>query len=94
MRNVTFNEFCIENLDSFYTPNIAEENQCTGYKELKRMIKEGIEPASEEETERWEKNPTWEEYYSVPNIKYLRFLHPILRPYIINNWKFIKNLEL
>lgn len=94
MKNLTFNEFCIKSLDKMYTPGLSDDKQCTGYIKLKEMIKNQITPASLEEIERWETNPTKEELLSIPDIKYLRFLHVLLRPYIIKNWNYIKTLEL
>ena len=58
------------------------------------MVVEQIKPASLAEINRWENNPTIKELFSVPNIKYLRFLHPLLRPYVIKNWEIIKNLDV
>lgn len=91
---ITFNQFCYEYLDMLFEPQLSEDEQCTGYKQLKKMILENIEPASLEEIKRWEETPTQEEMFSEPNIKYLRFLHPNLRPLIIKNWNEIKQLEL
>lgn len=64
--------------------------ESSGASQLNKMIEEGIEPASLEEMKRWETNPTPEEYRSAPDIKYLRFLHPLLRVYVIENWNEIK----
>ena len=58
------------------------------------MIIEKIEPASLDEIKRWENNPTEEELISIPDIKYLRFLHTNLRAFIIENWNEIKNLKI
>jgi hypothetical protein len=77
-----------------YEPRLSQDAQCTGYIQLKKMIIENITPASFEEISRWENNPTTEELFSEPNIKYLRFLHPLLRPFIIENWKIIKTLDV
>jgi hypothetical protein len=79
--------------DGLYDPNFPDDVQCTGYKQLKKMVKEKIKPASLEEIERWESEPTKEELMATPDIKYLRFLHPVLRPYIIENWDIIKKLK-
>ena len=91
---MTFKEFCAEYLDNVYTYGIPEEEQCTGYLELKKMIVEGIEPASIEEILRWQNNPTDKELFEIPDIKYLKFLHPLLRNYVISYWNIIKNLEI
>lgn len=90
----TFNNFCKESCDGLYEPNLPYEAQSIGYKQLRKMIEEGIAPASLKDIERWEKEPTIKEVMSDPDIRYLRFLHPILRIFIINNWSYIKDLEL
>jgi hypothetical protein len=77
-----------------YEPRLPEEAQCTGYIQLKKLVIEQIEPASLEEINRWENTPTAVELSSEPNIKYLRFLHPLLRPYVIKNWQTIKLLDV
>ena len=94
LMKMTFNNFCEKYLDRMYTPGLPDEQQSTGYLQLKKMIKEGITPASFEEIERWENNPTKEELFSEPHIKYLRFLHPVLRPFIIENWDKIKLMKV
>ena len=53
-----------------------------------------ITPTSLDEIKRWETNPTSEKLWSVPHIKYMRFLHPILRPIIIENWELIKTMKI
>jgi hypothetical protein len=94
MTNIkTFNEFCYKCCDGLYEPRLSDDVQSTGYKQLKKMVVENITPASLEEIERWEKNPTNDELISPPDIKYLRFLHVLLRPYIIENWEIIKTLK-
>ena len=94
MKKLTFNEFCHKCCDGMYEPRLPQDAQCTGYIELKRMVVENIKPASLEEIERWETTPTSEELFTTPDIKYLRFLHPLLRPYIIENWETIKTLDV
>ncbi len=94
MKKLTFNEFCHECCDGLYDPILPEDAQCTGYIELKKMVVENITPASLKEIERWETNPTHDELISAPDVKYLRFLHPLLRPYIIENWDTIKTLAI
>ena len=94
MKKLTFNEFCHKCCDGMYEPRLPQEAQCTGYIQLKKMVIEQIEPASLSEISRWETNPTVEELFSEPNIKYLRFLHPLLRPYVIENWQTIKTLDI
>ena len=89
-----FNDFCVEDCDRLFTPNIPIEQQSTGYLQLRKMVVEQIEPASLEEIKRWEEMPTKEELFSIPDIKYLRFLHTLLRPFIIENWNYIKTLEI
>ena len=90
----TFNQFCKSNCDDMYTEGLTDEEQCTGYQMLKKMIQDDIEPASLTEMKRWEANPTLEELTTIPDIKYLRFIHVNLRPHIVNNWEYIKQLEL
>lgn len=94
MKRMSFNEFCHKCCDGMYEPRLPENMQCTGYKELKKMIIENITPASLEEIEKWENNPNIVELFTIPDVKYLRFLHPLLRPYIINNWAIIKNMDI
>jgi len=91
---ITFNEFCHENCDGLYDPNFTDEEQCTGYKLLKKMLVEKISPASLREIERWENRPTNKEKLSVPDIKYLRFLHPLLRTFVVENWLDIITLKV
>ena len=91
MLNLTFDEFCHN--CHLYEPTISYEQQCTGYKILKKMVEQDITPASLEEIERWEKNPTIEELFDKPNIKYLRSIHILLRPFIIQEWNKIKKLK-
>lgn len=92
--NITFNEYCVKFLDRMYTPELPDEQQSTGYLQLKKMIKEKITPASLGEIKNWENNPNVQELIVTPNIKYMRFLHPILREYVIKNWKTIKQLKV
>lgn len=73
-----------------YTIDVDEKAQCSGYRLLKQMIEEGINPASEEEYLRWKSNPTKEELHSIPNIKYLIFLHPTLAIVLRQNWEAFK----
>lgn len=95
MKTNNFNDFCYINCDGLYDPKFPNEaDQCTGYKQLKKMVIEGIRPASMEETYRWETNPTKEELWAIPDTKYLRGLHPLLRPMIIANWDQIKNMKI
>lgn len=94
MKKLTFNEFCHKCCDGLYEPRLSEDKQCTGYIQLKKMVVNKIKPASLKEIERWEQNHTMEELLSEPNIKYLRFLHKLLRPYIVNNWNVIKKLKV
>lgn len=94
MKKLTFNEFCHQKCDGLYEPRLSEDEQSTGYIQLKKMVVENITPASLIEIKEWETNPTLIEVLSIPNIKYLRFLHPVLRPFIINNWKVIRKLKI
>lgn len=92
-RKMTFNEFCQKKCDDMYNPKLSQDEQCTGYYQLKKMVQENITPATLEETERWRTNPTIEELVSISDIKHLQFLHVNLRPYIIDNWDYIKTLN-
>lgn len=94
MKKLTFNEFCHKYCDRLYEPHLSEDKQCIGYTQLKKMVVENITPASLKEIERWENKPNIIELLSTPDIKYLRFLHPLLQPYIIENWDVIKTLEV
>lgn len=91
---ISFDEFCYKYLDRLYTPNIPFENQSTGYKQLRLMVQESITPATKEETERWEKYPTVLELGQIPETKYMRSLHPLLRDCVRDNWEIIKKLEV
>ena len=92
--NMTFNDFCVDILDGMYTPELDYDSQSTGYKQLRKMVVENITPASKDEVKRWETSPTAEELFGTPNIKYLRFLHPLVRPLVIEHWEVIKNLKV
>jgi hypothetical protein len=94
MSNQTFNEFCEHTLDRLYDSRLPQEAQSTGYKELRRMVEQGVEPHSLAEITRWEQSPTKEELRSIPDVRYLRHLHPLLRPIIVEHWNTIKNLKL
>lgn len=91
---LTFNEFCHKSCDGLYEPRLPLECQSNGYKMLKKMVVDKISPASLEEIKRWETNPTIDEYFGTPDIKYLRFLHVLLRPLIIEHWDKIKEMEI
>ena len=94
MKSLTFNDFCHKYCDGLYDPRFDDNGQGNGYITLKKMVVEQITPASLDETMRWENNPTEEELFAIPDIKYLRFLHPLLRPYIIQNWGVIKEMKI
>lgn len=91
---LTFDIFCYSFCDKLYNPKLHDTAQCTGYHQLKKMVLENISPATLEEMKEFEEKPTFEQMYSAPDIKYLRFLHPNLRPYIVNNWETIKKLKI
>lgn len=86
-----FNKFCHEVLDGLYNPGLPMSEQCTGYYKLREMLMNNITPHSLQEIERWENNPTTEDLNSIPDIRYMRFLHPILRRFIVENWLLIIN---
>jgi hypothetical protein len=94
MKKISFNIFCESSLDKLYNSNLSDEQQSEGYKNLKKMVINNIEPHSLKEIERWEKTPTNEELFGTPDIKYLRFIHSNLRPLIIGNWKTISKLKI
>lgn len=94
MTRMKFNDFCYNDCDGLYDPHFPLEDQCTGYKMLRKMVKEKMTPFSIEETKRWESNPTTHELFSEPDIRYLRFLHPVLRPLVISNWNRISEMDL
>jgi len=89
-----FEKFCHFNCDRLYSPGFPDDLQCTGYIKLKDLLQSGDSPASEEECLRWETQPTLEELVSIPPDKYLRFLHPLLRPLIIREWHKIKLMTI
>lgn len=91
LKKITFDDFCHTYLDGLYDPTCGDY-QCTGYYALKEMCMKNIKPASLEEIERWENNPTQEELMSMPHLKYMRSIHPHFRSVIIGNWDFIRNL--
>lgn len=91
---MTFNQVCEKLLDGLYDPRFELEDQCTGYKQLRFMVENQITPATKEECERWEKYPTAEELSQIPETKYMRSLHPILRSFVQNNWDSIKVLKI
>ena len=90
--NMTFNDFAVKYCDRLYTPEFKYEEQCTGYKQLRKMIREQINPATKEECEIWQNDK--EQMWTVPDIKYMRFLHPNLRDFVQENWETIKDLKL
>ena len=92
-QELTFKAFCHRICDGLYEPKISDDGQCTGYKLLLKMVAENITPASKEEFIRWREKPTFEELTSIPDIKYLTFLHVNLRPLIIDYWDKIKQLK-
>lgn len=94
MKKRTFNQFCAEMCDGMYTPGISDDDQCSGYLLLRTMVIDKITPANDIEEIRWRYNPTPEELCSIPDLKYLQFLHENLRPFVRNNWDKIKDLEV
>ena len=88
-----FRNFCHIRCDGIYNPGIPEENQSDAYHKLKHMLINNIRPATMVEIKRWENDPTEQEMTTTPNIKYLRFIHPNLRPFISDNWDYIRKLK-
>lgn len=91
---LSFNDFCYKFLDRMYEPRLPYEAQCSGYKNLRKMVEENITPTTNIEYLRWKENPTEEELFSEPDIRHLTFLHELARPFVRDNWNFIKKLEL
>jgi hypothetical protein len=91
---LTFDEFCFMFCDKLYNPMLHDTAQCTGYHELKKMVMKNISPATLEEMKDFEEKPTFEQLFSAPDIKYLRFLHPNVRPFVVKHWEIIKNLKI
>lgn len=89
-----FDRFCQEKLDGLFDPMFEFKEQCSGYKQLRLMVEQNITPATKEDTERWEKHPSELELGQIPETKYMRALHPILRETVRNNWYYIKDLEI
>lgn len=87
------NYFCEKYLDGLYDSRFEFEEQGSGYKQLKFMVDNQITPATKEDMERWENNPTDLELIQIPEIKYMRALHPILRDVVRENWNLIKTLK-
>ena len=90
----TFNSLCYNALDKLYDPMYELDEQPTGYKLFREMVQKDIKPASLEEIERWTNNPTPEELMETPPLKYMQFLHPNVRPFVIKHWEFIRNLPI
>ena len=93
-KKASFNDFCQFTLDRMYDPRFPLESQCSGYRLLRKMVIEKITPATLEEYNRWLTNPTEEELMSAPDLKYLTFLHELIRLVVRENWETIKNLEI
>jgi len=93
MRYASFNDFCEKCCDGLYDHRLDYDSQCNGYKQLFVMFTEGIKPATLLELEEFENDP-----FATPDIKYLQYLHPLLRLRIIENWESIiiavKDLKL
>lgn len=90
----TLAEFAYKYMDGLYTPQMPFDSQCSGYYALHQMVVNSIEPASKEETERWENNPTEKELLESPPLRYMRAFHPLLRDFVRTNWNIIKDLEV
>ena len=88
-----FDAFCESHLDGLYDSKLPIDSQCSGYYKLKQMVIDGVTPATLGEYKRWENNPTSEELFSPPDIKYLTFMHELTRPFIRKYWGYIKKLR-
>lgn len=93
-KQMSFNDFCYTVLDRMYEPRLPLESQSTGYKLLREMVIKDITPATKEEFDRWKNNPTTEELFSTPDLKYLTFLHVLVRPVVREHWDKIKQLKI
>jgi hypothetical protein len=83
-----FERFCAKYCDGLYTPGLLYDSQASGYQLLREMIILDITPASDEECEEWRKD-----IFASPNLKYLEFLHPKIRPFIRKHWHMIREFE-
>lgn len=93
-KELTFNDFCYKIMDGMYEPRLPMESQCTGYRLLREMVINNITPATKEEFNRWKTNPTKEELFSEPDLKYLTFLHELARPIVREHWDKIKEMKV
>jgi hypothetical protein len=75
-----------------YTPGLPDEVQCSGYILLKKMVMEKITPASHKAVARYLKDGKG--LMKPPQLKHLYFLHPLLRPFVIDHWDVIRKLPL
>ena len=89
---MTFNDFCYNQLDGLYNPRFNYEDQCSGYKMFRQMLLDDITPATKDEMEDFENNVSIGMEYHKQYVKCLGFLHPVLRPFIVDNWDNIKLL--
>lgn len=83
-----FERFCEIHLDGLYDSRFPYDSQASGYKLLREMVILDITPASDEECEEWRKD-----IFASPNLKYLEFLHPKIRPLIRKHWHRIREFE-
>lgn len=75
-QELKFNKICYK--IGIYIPGMEKDSQCGGYKLLKTLIESGVPAATQEEYKRWNETPTEKELNSIPELKYLVFLHPNL----------------
>lgn len=82
-----FERFCSKYLDGLYDSRFPYDSQASGYQLLRAMVIFDITPATEDECIEWEEN------MGPLDLKYLRFLHVKLRPFIREHWHRIREFE-
>lgn len=87
-QELRFNKFCYQSLQ-IYTLDLLYEQQCRGYKKLKELIESGESCVDQKEYQRWKDHPTLQEIESVPELKYLCFLHPNAAMVVRQQWDLI-----
>lgn len=86
-----FNYCCNAIQRDFYNPVLPLTKQSEGYRQLLTMAINEDRPATPEENTLWENSISLAIILYPAKNKYLQFLHPLLRPYIRENWdKIIK----
>lgn len=83
-QELRFNRMCHKL--GLYNIKFIYEYQCNGYKKLKELVESGIPAVTNEEYMRWKEHPTQEELDSLPELKYLTFLHPHMATMLRQEW--------